>query len=196
MGSDGILYQPLGKRIVAYGDYVEGNRSSSIEVKRGYEIPADLLPREWDKIMGLIGTTRLVIVRGTIPCLQPATSVITPNVLRDVPEGASLKSEDFEARTVAEAFDLSSRRRCDTILPPPPVSWVLTNGSATVRSRACYGRAQSWQKVGGDTECVIRIEATIGVPSMREDFITHGRWSTRGKVSHASTVSGPQELGT
>ncbi len=53
MGSDQIFYVPLDKRIVAYGDKVEGDRFSPIEVKREFQIPEDMLTREWDKIMGL-----------------------------------------------------------------------------------------------------------------------------------------------
>jgi len=56
LGSDGIFYQGLGRKIIAYGDQVEGKRLSPIEVKRVYKIPEDLLPREWDKICGLVMT--------------------------------------------------------------------------------------------------------------------------------------------
>ncbi|MFC2027969.1 hypothetical protein ACFLU3_04715 [Chloroflexota bacterium] len=56
LGSDNIFYVPLDKRIVAYGDQVEGDRFSPIEIKREFQIPEDMLTREWDKIMGLVMT--------------------------------------------------------------------------------------------------------------------------------------------
>ncbi len=56
MGSDQIFYVPLDKRIVAYGDKVEGDRLSPIEIKREFQIPENMLTREWDKIMGLVMT--------------------------------------------------------------------------------------------------------------------------------------------
>ncbi|MCP4685380.1 MAG: hypothetical protein GY867_08015 [bacterium] len=56
LGSDGILYQALEQKIVAYGDEIEGDRFSPIEVKRQYEIPAEVLPREWDKLMAMVMT--------------------------------------------------------------------------------------------------------------------------------------------
>lgn len=56
LGSDGIFYQPLGQKLVAYGDKIEGDRFSPIEVKRVYEIPKDVLPREYDQLVGLTMT--------------------------------------------------------------------------------------------------------------------------------------------
>lgn len=56
LGSDGILYQALDTRIVAYGDEIEGDRFSPIEIKRQYEIPEQVLPREWDKLMAMVMT--------------------------------------------------------------------------------------------------------------------------------------------
>ncbi len=53
LGSDGIFYQPLLQKIVAYGDAVEGDRGSKIEVKRELTLPPDRLQRAWDKIIGL-----------------------------------------------------------------------------------------------------------------------------------------------
>ncbi len=46
------FYQALGKRIVVYGDQIEGDRFSPIEVKREFEIPQEELAVEWDKIIG------------------------------------------------------------------------------------------------------------------------------------------------
>lgn len=56
LGSDNIFYVPLDKRIVAYGDQVEGDRFSPIQIKREFQIPEDMLMRDWDKIMGLVMT--------------------------------------------------------------------------------------------------------------------------------------------
>jgi len=53
LSSDMNFYQPLVTTIVAWGDAEEGNRFSPIEKKRTFEIPAEKLSREWDKIMGL-----------------------------------------------------------------------------------------------------------------------------------------------
>jgi hypothetical protein len=50
------FYVPLRQRIVAYGDQIENDRFSPIEVKREYQIPESVLPREWDKIMGMAMT--------------------------------------------------------------------------------------------------------------------------------------------
>ncbi|MFC2027968.1 hypothetical protein ACFLU3_04710 [Chloroflexota bacterium] len=56
LGSDGILYQALEQKIVAYGDEIEGDRFSPIEIKRQYEIPQQVLPREWDKLVAMMMT--------------------------------------------------------------------------------------------------------------------------------------------
>ncbi|MFW2390466.1 MAG: hypothetical protein ACN4G0_19175 [Polyangiales bacterium] len=53
LASDGIFYQPLLQKIVAYGDAVDGDRMSAIEVKREFTVPAERLQRDWDKIIGL-----------------------------------------------------------------------------------------------------------------------------------------------
>jgi len=53
LGSDGIFYQPLLQKIMAYGDAIEGDRNSEIEIKREFTLPAELLQRDWDKIIGL-----------------------------------------------------------------------------------------------------------------------------------------------
>ncbi len=56
LGSDGILYQALDTRIVASSDEIEGDRFSPIEIKRQYEIPVEVLPRDWDKLMAMVMT--------------------------------------------------------------------------------------------------------------------------------------------
>jgi hypothetical protein len=53
LGSDGLFYQPLLQRIMAYGDAIAGDRMSGIEVKREFTLPAERMQREWDKIIGL-----------------------------------------------------------------------------------------------------------------------------------------------
>jgi hypothetical protein len=53
LGSDGVFYQPLLNKIIAYGDAVEGDRNSDIAIKREYTLPPDQLQVEWDKIIGL-----------------------------------------------------------------------------------------------------------------------------------------------
>ncbi len=56
LGSDGTFYQPLGKEIIAYGDVIEGDRFSPIEKKGVYQIPDEILPKEWDRIVGMVLT--------------------------------------------------------------------------------------------------------------------------------------------
>jgi len=53
LDNEGTLFQGIGKEVVAYGDEVEGDRLSKIKVKRRYQIPADQLTREWDRVIGL-----------------------------------------------------------------------------------------------------------------------------------------------
>jgi hypothetical protein len=53
LGSDGTFYQPLLNKIMAYGDAVEGDRNSKIEIKREFTLPPEQLQKEWDKIIGV-----------------------------------------------------------------------------------------------------------------------------------------------
>jgi hypothetical protein len=53
LASDGTFYQPLLNKIMAYGDAVEGDRNSKIEIKREFTLPPEQLQREWDKIIGV-----------------------------------------------------------------------------------------------------------------------------------------------
>jgi len=53
LDNEGTLFQGIGKELVAYGDEVEGDRLSKIKVKRRFEVPADKLTREWDRVIGL-----------------------------------------------------------------------------------------------------------------------------------------------
>ena len=51
LGSDGLFYQILYKKIRAYGDKVVGDRLSPIEIKKEWEIPADRFIRDYDKLI-------------------------------------------------------------------------------------------------------------------------------------------------
>jgi len=51
LGSDGLFYQILYKKIRAYGDKVGGDRLSPIEVKREWEIPKDRFIKDYDKLI-------------------------------------------------------------------------------------------------------------------------------------------------
>ena len=90
LDKDGIFYQPRGTIIYAYGDEIEGDRFSPIELKRTYEIPADKLIRDDDFIYGVVmtydGMLMFYTVFGTIGIIDRSLDPATAQYVQ-LPEG-------------------------------------------------------------------------------------------------------------
>jgi len=56
LDKDNIFYQPRGKTIYAYGDKIEGDRLSPIDLKRSWTVPDDKFPRSDDFLFGVLMT--------------------------------------------------------------------------------------------------------------------------------------------
>jgi hypothetical protein len=50
---EGTLFQSIGQEIIAYGDAIPGDRFSKIAIKRRFRLPAQMITRSWDRIIGM-----------------------------------------------------------------------------------------------------------------------------------------------